>query len=450
MGFKRFSLMIAIRTAILMLSLILFAYVVIIPGYHAASLLIAILLIAQCIYLYHFISRTNAELTRFLESARYADYSQRFELEGIGAGFGELGSTFSDILKTFQENRTNQEQELRHLKAIIEHVPVPIISIQSKGVIKLWNNSARRLFGTYQISRVTELSQFGEDFAHHLQSIAAGERRLVNFEIDDMEQQLTVSATEVIFAGKQEKLLSMLNIQTELDGVQLQAWQDLVRVLTHEIMNSITPVASLSKTAVDLVEDAKSKILQHPEIVDELEDASSAVKTVARRSEGLMNFVSSYRRLTRLPPANKAFIKVKDLFSQTLSIATQQWSEKSIDFTYHIEPLELDIQVDRDMIEQILINLLQNAEQAVSNIEHPHISLTASLNRRGHVVIDIADNGPGVADELARKIFVPFFTTKRQGSGVGLALTRQIMSVHGGTVKLEQSESGGALFRLTF
>jgi two-component system nitrogen regulation sensor histidine kinase NtrY len=450
MGFKQFSLLISIRTVFVMLTLILLTSLISTPGYHAATLLISIFLILQCISIYKFVSKTNSELTRFLDAARYADYSQRFEFTNMGAGFGELGHAFTDILKRFQVNRAGQEEQLRHLKAMIEHVPVPLISIHGDGAVTLWNNSSRRLFGSNPLNRIEDLQQFGSEFANHLTTTSVGERRLVTFEADGMEQQLTVSATEITIAGKKEKLLSMQDIQSELDVVQLQSWQDLVRVLTHEIMNSITPVASLAKTAVDLLDDAKAKITEHPEALEELADVSDAIQTVARRSDGLMKFVGSYRRLTRLPPPTKKLVSIQTLLTEAKTIATQHWDDKGISLDTKIVPSELDIMVDFDMIEQVLINLLQNAEQALIEVSSPEVSINASLNKRGHVVIAIEDNGPGIDDELSKKIFVPFFTTKRKGSGVGLALTRQIMIAHGGKVKLERSELGGALFKLIF
>lgn len=442
--------MLALRTAAIMLTLILLSYLITMPGYHAATLLVSLILLWQCVAAFRFVSRTNAELVRFFNAARYADFSQRFELKGVGAGFGELGSAFTDILKRFQEVRAGQEEELRHLKAMIEHVPVPLVSLHPNDDITLWNNSARRLFGTNKVTRMDDLNQFGQEFAEHVAKVNPGERRLVTFTVDGMEQQLTVAATQIILAGKAEKLISMQDIQSELDGAQLQAWQDLVRVLTHEIMNSITPVASLAKTAVDLLDDAKDKVQDHPDVVEELSDVSDAVQTVARRSDGLTNFVGSYRRLTRLPPPNKKRISLNDLFTQVDTIATQQWQEKGIKLSTEVTPVALELDIDIDMIEQLLINLLQNAEQALVDTDSPQVNMRGYLNKRGHVVIEVSDNGPGIEEDIANKIFVPFFTTKREGSGVGLALTRQVMIAHGGNVKLESETGKGALFRLTF
>jgi two-component system nitrogen regulation sensor histidine kinase NtrY len=450
MGFKKFSLFIAIRTIFVMVNLLVLSLLISAQGYHATTLIAFILLVFQCLYLLRFVSKTNAELVRFLDAARYADYSQRFDLSLFGSGFGELGSTFTDILERFQTVRSEQEENQRHLKAIVEHIPVPLISISSDGLLTLWNNAARKLFGANHVTKLSDLTPFGEEFAKHLSTVKPGERRLVNFTIDAMEHQLSISATQIMLTKKQETLISMQDIQSELDIAQVQAWQDLVKVLTHEIMNSITPVASLAKTTVDLVADCKQKAETYPELGEDLQDISEAVETVARRSDGLIQFVSSYRQLTRLPTPNKNKIYVCTLFQQSCALATQQWDKKGIQVQVKIQPSELNVTVDKDMLEQVLLNLLQNAEHAVENCMSPKVNLNAFLNKRGHVVIEVSDNGKGIPDEIGNKIFVPFYTTKQQGSGVGLALTRQIILAHGGAIKYELRETGGTVFRMTF
>ncbi|WP_019029955.1 sensor histidine kinase [Colwellia piezophila] len=474
MDFKRFSLLVAARTILAMLTLICLTQAVIHEGYHATILLLSVVLALQFFEIIRFISKTNAELVRFFDAVRHADFSQRFELKSLGTGFDELGTTFSDILKRIQTVRSNQEAELRHIKTIIEHVPVPLLSIEHSGKITLWNNSVRRLFGVNAVTHIDDLAQFNKDFPKKLQGILAGDRTLVNITIDGMEHKLIVSATEITTATQHETLLSMQDIQSELAKAQLQAWQDLVSVLTHEIMNSITPVASLAKTAVDLVEDVQVKTQQlsamnnelsetlakklTEELAEELDDVLSAVKTVARRSDGLMQFVTSYRRLTRLPSPNKKVVSVTTLFSHVTTLAKQNWHQSDIELTCSIIPQALDINVDADMIEQILLNLLLNAEQALIQVEDernkqslkPQISLYAFLNVRGHVVIEVADNGKGIKEENMSQIFVPFFTTKKDGSGVGLALTRQVMLAHNGKVAVRNNDHGGATFSLTF
>jgi nitrogen fixation/metabolism regulation signal transduction histidine kinase len=450
MDFKKFSLFIATHTIFVMVNLLVLSLLISAEGYHATTLIAFILLVFQSLSLVRFVSKTNAELVRFLDAARYADYSQRFDLSSLGSGFGELGSAFTDILERFQTVRSEQEEHQRHLKAIVEHVPVPLVSIGSNGLLTLWNNAARKLFGANHVTKLSDLKPFGEEFAKHLSTVKPGERRLVNFTIDNMEHQLSISATQILLTNKQETLVSMQDIQSELDIAQLQAWQDLVKVLTHEIMNSITPVASLAKTTVDLVADCKQKADSYPELKEDLQDISAAVETVARRSDGLIQFVSSYRQLTRLPTPNKSKMNIAILFQRSCSLATQQWDKKGITLQINIQPSELEVTVDKDMLEQVLLNLLQNAEHAVERSTSPEVSLNAFLNKRGHVIIEVIDNGKGIPDEIGNKIFVPFYTTKQQGSGVGLALTRQIMLAHGGAIKYELKKTGGTVFRMTF
>lgn len=450
MGFNKYSILLTTRFLLLLITLVALTKLITTSGYHAATLLVVLAFTFQVAELLRFISKTNTELARFLKAAQYADFSQRFDLNTLGSGFDDLGNTFTEILTRFQSSNAEKEEELRHLKAMVEHVPVPIMSIQNDGRVTLWNNSARRLFGAHHIGHMKDLVKFGSEFAINLTNINAGEQRLISINIDGMDHQLSVSATQILMAEKQEMIVSMQNIQSELDSAQLQAWQELVRVLTHEIMNSITPVASLAKTAVDLVEDAKQKNNDNAELREELDDIASAAQTVARRSEGLIQFVSSYRRLTHLPPPNKSQIKISGLFMQVIALATQHWVKRGITLTTSIQPEELDVNIDVDMLEQLLINLLQNAEHALTNISNPQVDLRALINPRGHVVIEVDDNGNGINTDIAKNIFVPFFTTKRDGSGVGLALTRQIMIAHGGSVTLSQSQLGGAQFNLTF
>ncbi|MFT7286511.1 MAG: two-component system nitrogen regulation sensor histidine kinase NtrY [Halieaceae bacterium] len=450
MGFNRFSALLALRLAVIMALLIALGYFFSAPGFHAATLL-SLGLVAMLGYeVVHFVSRTNQEISRFLDAARYADFGQRFNLGSMGAGFEDLGATFSDILEKFREQRTGQESELRHLNALLEHVPVPLISVHADGRVTLWNNTSRRLFGVSHIGDVNDMALYGEAFSKILKELPPGERQLADFAVDGMERRLTVAVSEIVLEGEPERLISLQDIQSELDGMQLDAWQDLVRVLTHEIMNSITPVASLAKTTVDLVDDAAAKVTDHPDVVEDLVDVKNAVATVARRSDSLMKFVSSYRRLTHLPAPEKSSFRLSALFETVARLAANDWEAKGISLHMDVEPAQLELDGDRGMIEQVLINMLQNAAQALQSHADGAISLRARFNKRGHVIIEITDNGPGIPKEIQQKIFVPFFTTRRDGSGVGLALSRQIMIAHGGSITVRNEEPRGARFTLTF
>lgn len=448
MGFNRFSLLLALRLALIFVAVIASGWLLTIPGYHAATLLVLIITVGLAFEVYRFVARTNAELSRFLDAVRYSDFGQRFQFGALGAGFETLGETFTDLLERFREERREQETEVRHLKALLEHVPVPLISLYADGTVVTWNNAARRLFGTVLVSRIDDLAEFGDDFQMHIRHIEAGERVLASFAVDGMVQRVTISASELTIGTRVERLISVQNIQSELDGMQLSAWQDLVRVLTHEIMNSITPVSSLAKTAADLVDDARERVTDEA-VRDELNDAHDAVNTVARRSDGLMNFVSSYRKLTRPPEPQKQRFPVRDLFADVERMVSQDLPG-TVRLTAMIEPESLELVADRELVEQVLINIVQNARNAMSDQPEGEIELASRLNARGHVVITIADSGPGVPPDIQDRIFVPFYTTRREGSGVGLALSRQIMIAHGGTISCRNRERGGAVFSMVF
>jgi C4-dicarboxylate-specific signal transduction histidine kinase len=306
------------------------------------------------------------------------------------------------------------------------------------------------LFGASEVTQLSDLRKFGISFHDAVADAVPGNRELVTFSVDGIEYQLTLATTENIIGGESSRLVSLQDIQTELDVIQAQAWQDLVRVLTHEIMNSITPVTSLAATASDVVDDVLGKIDSDSPVAEDLADLSDAVHTVARRSDSLMQFVHSYRQLTRLAPAEKKRVQLAELFDSAARLAEAEWPGSEQIISWKVDPALLDVYADRDLLEPVLMNLLRNALQATKDVDDPGVNLRGHLNRRGNVAIELSDNGPGIPDELAKKIFVPFFTTKEEGSGVGLALARQVMTAHSGFIRVGQSSSGGAKFTLTF
>ncbi len=450
MAYRQFSVLLAARLTLVGISMALLIWLILTPGFIAATIIVAVIFAATAAELWRHVYRTNKEVTRFLDAARYADFSQRFEFGDIGAGFGPLGNAFSDILERLRSKRTDQEVELKHLRALVEHIPVPLLTVHNDDTITLQNNAARRLFGAAHVTRLHDLKQFGASFGDSVADAVPGRRELVAFAVEDVEYQLTLATTEIVTAGERDRLISLQDIQSELDVTQAQAWQDLVRVLTHEIMNSITPVTSLAATATELIEDVRQKYDRDETIASDLDDLHSAVGTVARRSDSLVQFVDSYRQLTRLAPAEKKRIAVSELFDAVSRLSAAEWPDNEVVFSVTVDPPGLDVYADRDLIEPVLLNLLRNAVQATAELSQPNIRIAGRLNRRGNVVLEVSDNGPGVPDDMASKIFVPFFTTKEEGSGVGLALARQIMIAHSGFVTLGKSETGGARFSLIF
>ncbi|MBC3765640.1 sensor histidine kinase [Neptunicella marina] len=446
---KGFGLSLAVRLMALLVSLVILSLLITSPEYRATSLVLLGLIILQIIEVIRFTFKTNQELERFLQALKHADFNQRFDLTELGSGFTELGQTFHDVIERFRQHRVGQQQQLKYANALIEQVPVPLLSIHQDKSIRLCNLAARHFFAQHGVKSITDLAEFGE-LQQTFSELKAGDRKLIETEIDGVQYRLSITASEFIADNKPQMLVSLQDIQSELEGAQLNAWQELVRVLTHEIMNSITPVASLADTAVALVDDCHQQLLEANIPVTQLQDAKDALMTVHRRSQNLMDFVANYRSLTHLPAPVMKSCQLSGLFQQVTVLATSQWQNQGINLHVEVEPPELSIAADHNLLEQMLINLLKNAEQALIDVKGASVWLKAYVNVRGRCIIEVADNGPGIAPQIADKVFVPFYTTKKDGSGVGLALTRQIMLAHGGHVKLATSSAGGALFSLIF
>jgi signal transduction histidine kinase len=253
--------------------------------------------------------------------------------------------------------------------------------------------------------------------------------------------------------GEQFKLVSLTNIRSELEETEMEAWQKMIRILTHEIMNSITPISSLASTLTDMINTSQSSLSQESETSldhESIEDIRKALKTIHKRSKGLLNFVGAYRNLTLIPKPQFEFFSIKELFSRIERLMKPRFEEEGIFFDSKVEPQSLELTADPELIEQVILNLLLNAIDGVKGTVKPEIKLTAGMGDRGQTWIEVCDNGRGIMPEALEKIFIPFFTTKKNGSGIGLSLARQIMRLHGGTINSESNVDQGAIFRLGF
>jgi two-component system nitrogen regulation sensor histidine kinase NtrY len=450
MAFKRFSMHLIFRLVLVGIAAAMAVWLWVQPGMHSLMLLSVILLVILSSELWWYVSRTNRELTRFLDAARHADFSQRFDFENVGSGFEELARAFSEILEKISAARADQETELRRLRALVEHTPAPLLVVHGDHKVTLQNNAARRLFGSERVSKLKDLRKFGVGFFTAIEDSVPGQRELVSFSVDGTDYKLMLSTTENLVSGEAVRLVSLQDIQGEIDDTQAEAWQELVLVLTHEIVNSITPVHSLATTAAEIVQDISDRTEPDSPISRDLEDLRDAVNTLEKRSDNLMQFVGSYRQITRLAPPEKERIQIRQLFDAVAKLTAAEWPPGRESLICEVEPEGLDIQADQVLLEPVLLNLLRNALHATQEVEDARIEMSARLNRRGNVVIEVADNGAGIPENLSTKIFVPFFTTKEEGSGVGLALARQVMTAHGGFIQLARTDENGARFRLTF
>ncbi len=279
-------------------------------------------------------------------------------------------------------------------------------------------------------------------------ALKAGEKETIKLVDENDFIQLIIYATEFKLRDQRYLLVSLQNIQSELEEKEMEAWQQLIRVLTHEIMNSITPISSLASTVQTIL---KNNLEEQTNLDSEtFDDINSAVNTIQKRSEGLIHFVNSYRNLTKIPKPNFQIFQIISLFNRINNLMGSELKKLGINFHVSLNPKSLELTADPEMIEQVIINLIINAKQSLESKEDAEINLIASLDERGKILIRVIDNGPGIPEEVLEKIFIPFYSTKKNGSGIGLSLSRQIMRVHGGNIRVTSKPNEETVFTLRF
>jgi two-component system nitrogen regulation sensor histidine kinase NtrY len=449
MGFSRFRAGIALRTALLFLTAVAVAEMLARTQWYLTIALCVVAALIQVALLIRFAAQSSREVARFFEAISFDDVSQSFSGLTRDGVHGELGTAMAQVLESLRTGRTEREAELRYLQTLIAHVPVALISVEESGRVQLLNMAARRLFET-ALTHNSQLTRFGDSFAAGLDALRPGGSAILRMERASGALQLKAAATDAALSGVRRRLISLQNIETEMSAQELGAWQTVVRVMAHEVMNSLTPISSLAATARDLVRDALEQTPQGDPRTGALTDARDALETVARRSEGLLHFVQNHRRLTKPLVTQMQVTPVQRVLARVQRLLATELAANDIQMTASVEPETLELAADADLLDQALINLVRNAIEALSEVPAGRIALSGRQHPDGRIVIAVADNGPGIASEQRDRIFVPFFTTKRQGSGVGLTLVRQIATAHGATVDVTQTPGGGATVSLRF
>lgn len=333
-------------------------------------------------------------------------------------------------------------------KNIVQHVGIGILTFNKEGSIQIMNTAAKRLLRVDKVDNLDDLREVDNSLVDSFLKLKTGGRELLRLKMGDETLYLSLYAIELTLRGEVMKLISMSNIQSELEEKEMEAWQNLVRVLTHEIMNSVTPISSLA----GMVEEELDTKLKNSDFLlkkEEAEDMYLSVQTIGKRSAGLIKFVKEFRNLTHVPKPNLTEVAVKNLLEEMAMLHKKELADHGIVTLVEVQSNDLVLQADKTMIEQVLINLIKNAIQAFDNQQEKKIILSAHTNE-GHVIISVKDNGNGIDADAMERIFVPFFTTKKTGSGIGLSLSRQIMRQHGGQITVKSKLGEGTEFLLRF
>lgn len=447
MNFKNFEWRILIRVLFLFITLSLTSFLVVKQWY--VYLLIATpVIIYQLIDIFRFQKKAQDELNEFVESVHYRDFSRYFdvkhapiELQPLRKGFNEINTTFKVISK-------EKETQYQYLQKILELVDTGILSYEEETGLVVWmNESLKKMMQLPYLKTIHSMERRDAGLYKEILTLKPGISKIASAHFEKTSFKILLSATAFQTEGKVYKLVAFQNVNEALDETESKAWQKLLSVMTHEIMNSVAPISSLADTLRHRLQQSVTSLNDDS---GSLEDLELGIDTIKRRSEGLLKFAETYRNLNKITTLNLKRVYVRELFGNLLQLMQPTLEQKDIELETILKDTDLQLEVDVNLIEQVLINLVVNAIEAIKDSPAPKIVLSAYVASNFRSVIRIADNGNGMPPELLDKIFVPFFSTKKNGSGIGLSLCKQIMMLHRGNVQVQSVEGEGTAFLLQF
>jgi nitrogen fixation/metabolism regulation signal transduction histidine kinase len=435
-----YSLGIAVRAALLGAFAFAILQLLATQRLYATALVVAAIAAALVFELRRHVIRGDRMLAQFVTGLVAGDFERPSRDASATRGFQALGAAIDRAATILSASKTSQQRQVESLHALLDTSSVAMLIVARNGSVTLANRAARQLARS-PVASLEQLPLLG-GAAAELRELAPGRRTVVRLANG---QRMLVSAAQFVAGGVDQRLLSLQDIGSELDRAELQAWHDLVRILAHEMMNSLTPIASLAESVRPLVAALRSDA--GPSGDRHVADVAGAIDTIARRSAGLMSFVERYRKMAERPEPVLRAVRVARLVQKVEQLMSAVLAGKQIAFTASVEPPELEIRADAAMLEQALLNLLHNCVDALAQTSDARIEVRCRMEDEG-ITIAVLDNGPGIPADALERIFVPFFTTKAGGSGIGLSLARQIAHAHGGRLDAAANVPSGAAFAL--
>lgn len=438
------------RVLILVALSLLLGYSVFVSHSLRISILIIIAIVILTITLIFFLNTINRKIRFFFDSVRNDDSSLTFPSEMQGMAFNELYDSMNRVNRQIQLLKIENRQQEQYFQTLLEHLAAGIITYDDKGHILHANSSAKRLLSTDVLTHLDQIDRIDNKLFKTINSIKPSQRRLIAFKSDQGEIQLSLKATSFEKKGNELIILSIQDIKNELDEKELDSWMKLIRVLMHEIMNSITPITSLSESLSQLYSPGGAPISPSQVTSKFISTTLQGLNVIKDQGKGLTSFVESYRKLTRVPEPEKRNFKLSDLFERAGILYGSLEKSSNTELIITLKDKDAVLFADQNLISQVLINLLKNALEANENNPDGRIILSAATTQNQQPEICVTDNGPGISEDNLDEIFVPFFTTRQKGSGIGLSISRQIMKVHGGNLKVRSVPGKETVFCLSF
>ena len=405
-----------------------------------------LIFLIQIAELINFLNRTNRKIAFFFDAIRNDDSTLNFPEKTGNKALNELNASLNKVNELIKKIKFELQEQEQYFKTILEHVSIGIITYNEKGTIFLSNSASRNLLKHEHLTHINQILRIDKKLFSTLKELQPGDNRLVSFNSKEGPVQLSLKSTLFKTANDNLQLVTLQDIKNEMDTKELESWIKLIRVLTHEIMNTVAPITSLSQTILGYFKNLDGN--QPSEKI--IGNTVKGLEVINERGTGLIGFVETYRKLTRIPPPEKKAINLKQLLDNTITLIGIDSSDEDIYIESDVSPDNLEISADKKQISQVLINLIKNSREALKDSEKGKIILTGEINEYSRVQITVSDNGPGIPEDEMDKIFVPFYTTKESGSGIGLSLSRQIMLLHGGSLKVVSNPGTQTVFTLEF
>jgi nitrogen fixation/metabolism regulation signal transduction histidine kinase len=408
------------------------------------------MIILQSWWLVNQVNKTNSDLEKFFSSVQDHDSSVRFSENTKNDSFRKLHDRMNTLNTIIQNVKIQNERTSQFLQSIVDHVDIGLLSFDMNGNIEIYNRAAKRYFDVQQAHQLSSLKTSNDEIFKIINTIKPGQEILHKIKTDNILQSILVKATELKFESNVIKLVSFQDITNELDKKELESWQRLIRVLTHEIMNSISPITSLTSVISGYFKKKEDDNPIPLELIDSqiVSKTLSGLNTIEETGKGLLDFVDKYRSLTSLPKPDLSKFPIDNLFGKCKLLMESNISNK-IKIISNVNPEDIALVADYAQVEQILINLIKNAIEALSGKKNGTIHLKA-FYADDVTIIQVVDNGIGISGDIIEDIFVPFYTTKKNGSGIGLSLSKQIMQNHDGTISVNSAPDKGSEFTLKF
>lgn len=432
---KRFTFLIIVRVLLLVVTIMLLAWIFADPRLFFNQVILSLILVAQVAELVRFVNHTNRELTRFFSAIKHQDFSVAFRQGSLGKSFHDLQQGMSEIIEIYKKVKIEKEAQYHFLQVMVNQLQVGIVAIANDSIV-LINPKAEKLLDIQGFKNWKLVQQHNPAFAREYLQIGASGRKLVETVVNGETKLLTVDVTTHSILGEENILITLQDINEEIEQKEIEAWHKLIRILTHEIMNSITPIVSLTETMQGMLTDKNQKQKDLSEINNTiLSDILFSLNTIQNRSEGLLHFVENYRKLTRVPKPTMELVNIKTFLSGIGKLMKDSLERKAINFIVTAEDENLSVVFDPVLMEQVVINLITNSSNALENAVHKEIQLKG-YRHENLTIIEVTDNGKGIPEKDLKEIFIPFYSTRKEGSGIGLSLSKQIVSLHGGRIKV--------------